>query len=393
MTERTIPGHVELTRPPFWKRYEGQILLIFFSVLFVSLLIAYFYHAPWGYYGTIEAPRFADPWMARTETILTGGLLYRDVFTTTPPLTNLMLIPPSLIPLYVTELNPWATLSYMFYFSLFNLFCAYVLLKMGETRKAGFKAAVLFLLNPLTFGNTVLRRQDESILVFFFAVALFYILQQQHIKGMVAIGVATLVKLSGAILVPVAFLHNRNWRYLIIPGAVFFAVLAPFLTLAGKDAVFWDFNTGGAQHPFQYRGVSLARLWNDGFGVEIPLALMSTVLVVGVGIVALIVLWKRFGILEDVAILTTAVFIFSPKLHTGYFSILVMVLAPLIKDRWSVVLYMLFGVLAMTADFYKWPIENFQSAFWQMIIAFVFLILLIVRLANVALQKKDKLPS
>ena len=43
----------------------------------------------------------------------------------------------------------------MIYFSLFNLFGAYVLLYVGETKKEGFTAAVVFLLNPLTFGNTV----------------------------------------------------------------------------------------------------------------------------------------------------------------------------------------------------------------------------------------------
>ncbi|MCP5095621.1 MAG: DUF2029 domain-containing protein [Chloroflexi bacterium] len=365
-----------------------QIFLIYLAVLIVSLLIAYFYHAPREYYGTIEAPRFADPWMARTETILNGGLLYRDVFTTTPPLTNLLLIPPSLVPIYVTELNPWATLSYMLYFSLFNLFGAYVLLKMGENRRDGFIAAVLFLVNPLTFGNTVLRRQDESILVFFVAVALFYVVKRKHIKGMVAIGVAALVKLSGAMVVPIAFLHSRDWRYLVIPGLVFFAGLSPFLILAGSDAIFWDFGTEHGQHPFQYHGVSLGRLYRDGFGTEIPLLVTSTLFVVVAGVVGLYVMWKRFGVLEDMAILASTVFIFSPKLHTGYFSILVMVLASLIKDRWSAALYMLFGVMAMTADFYKWPIENFQSAFWQMIIAFIFLVTLLYRVTKTSLQQK-----
>ena len=75
------------------RRYEIRLFGVFLLLLVVYLLIAYFIHAPRGYYGTIEQPRFADPWIARTETILSGGLLYRDVFTTTPPLTNIIAHP------------------------------------------------------------------------------------------------------------------------------------------------------------------------------------------------------------------------------------------------------------------------------------------------------------
>ena len=115
-----------------WKNNSIRLVAIFLASIIIYLLIARYYHAPQGYYGTTDQPRFADPWIARSETILNGGLLYRDVFTTTPPLTNLLLIPPSLIPIYFGNINPWATLSYMLWFSLFNLFAALV----GATSKA-----------------------------------------------------------------------------------------------------------------------------------------------------------------------------------------------------------------------------------------------------------------
>lgn len=357
------------------KRYEYRILGLFLVLLIIYLFIAYFIHAPRGYYGSIEQPRFADPWIARTETILNGGLLYRDVFTTTPPLTNLLLIPPSLAPIYLGNVNPWATLSYMIYFSLFNLLGAYVLLYMGETKKEGFTAAVLFLLNPLTFGNTVLRRQDESIIVFFIGLALFFILKRKHMKAAVAIGISLLVKLSGGILIPIAFLHSWNWRYLVIPILVFLIVLAPFLILAGQDAIFWNVNTAGGQHPFQYRGVSLFNLWNE-FHEEsqhVPLALAASLLFIGVGGAAAVVVWKRPGVLEEIALLVTAAFIFSPKVHTGYFSILALTMAPLLKNWRAKVLYLLVGGLAIVADFYKWPIINYQIAFNLMVVTLLML--------------------
>ena len=183
------------------QRYETKLFLLFVFLLLIYLAIAYFIHWPAGYYGSIEQPRFADPWIARTETILSGGLLYRDVFTTTPPLTNFLLIPPAYLAGKLGHVNPWATLSFMLYFSLFNYFGALVLLYMGETRREGFWTAVFFLLNPLTFGNTILRRQDESVVVFFIGVALLLFLKRKHLSAAVSMGSMGLTRMATLTLV------------------------------------------------------------------------------------------------------------------------------------------------------------------------------------------------
>lgn len=366
----------------FWQRYEVRLTAIFLASLLVYLLIAAYYHAPQGYYGTVDAPRFADPWIARSETILNGGLLYRDVFTTTPPLTNLLLIVPSLVPIYLGNINPWATLSYMLWFSLFNLLAALVLLHMGQTEAEGYKAAVLFLLNPLTFGNTILRRQDESVVVFFIALALWLLLRHQHTRSAIAIGVAMLVKLTGAIVLPIAILHTRKWQYFILPALVFFLVMSPFLLMAGRDAVVWDVSQRDAEHPFQFDGVSLGALWNKYHDEtsQVPLTIPSLLFVVGVGVAAAYIAWRRIGILEDMTIMIAVVLTLSPKLHTGYFSMLALTMAPLVTKYRLQPIYFLFGGLAVVADFYKWPIENFQLAFIFMIIVLALLLVAVIRL-------------
>ena len=376
------------------QHYAIYIVGLFLILLLAYLLIANFFHAPRGYYGTIDQPRFADPWIARSETILNGGLLYRDVFTSTPPLTNLLLLPPSLIPILVGMVNPWATLSFMVYFSLFNLFTALVLLNTFPSKKAGFWAAVLFLLNPLTFGNSVLRRQDESILVFFVALSLFFILKNQHARASIAIGASLLVKLTGGLLIPVAFLNKRDWRYIVIPPMVFFIGLLPFLILAGRDAIFWDFTTSGAQHPFQFKGVSLMTLWNamNVGSRQISILPVAFLMIVGVLGAAAIIARSRFGIVEDMIILTTAVFLFSPKLHTGYFSVLVLLMAMLIKDWRLAILYFLFGALALVADFYKWPIIDYQAAFWLMVGVLILMVILTIGL-HLQSQREDKITN
>jgi hypothetical protein len=365
-----------------WKRYDVRLLALFFVSLIVYLLIAYYFHAPRGYYGTMDAPRFADPWIARSETILNGGLLYRDVFTTTPPLTNFLLIPPSLIPIYFGNVNPWSTLSYMIWFSLFNLLAAFVLLRMGETKEAGFRAAVFFLLNPLTFGNTVLRRQDESVIVFFIAIALWLLLQREHTRSAIAVGAALLVKLTGAVVLPIAVLHTRKWQYFILPALVFFLGMAPFLWAAGRDAVIWDVNQRDAEHPFQFDGVSLGALWNKYHdeASQLPLTIPSILFVGGVAAAAAYIAWRRIGILEDMTIMIAVVLILSPKLHTGYFSMLALTMAPLLAKYRLQPIYFLFGGLAVVADFYKWPIENFPVAFGLMVVTLALLLVAVVRL-------------
>ncbi|MCB8924837.1 MAG: DUF2029 domain-containing protein [Ardenticatenaceae bacterium] len=369
------------------------MFLLFVFLLLIYLAIAYFIHWPAGYYGSLEQPRFADPWIARTETILSGGLLYRDVFTTTPPLTNFLLIPPAYLAGKLGHVNPWATLSFMLYFSLFNYFGALVLLYMGETRREGFLTAVFFLLNPLTFGNTILRRQDESVVVFFIGVALLLFLKRKHLSAAVSMGLAVLVKLTGGIVLPIAFLHSRKWHYLVIPAVVFFTAVSPFLILAGRAAMFWDFSQQEGEHPFQFGGVSLVALWNQFHegtqlvGLEMP----SILFVLGVGAVLLFIAWKRIGVVEDLTILIAVILLLTPKLHTGYFSMLAFSMAPLLKKYRLFWIYYLFGGLAIIADYYKWPIENFPIAFYLMVAVVVLLIIAVIKIIWQGLRQERPL--
>ena len=383
----------------FLRRYEFQIVIIFIVSLFAYLTVAWFYHAQHGYYGTMEIPRFADPWLVRGETILSGKMLYRDVFTTTPPLTNYLLLPPVIVSGLFSNLNPWATMSFMVYFSLFNLFSALLLLYMPDNRRDGFYAAVVFLLNPLTFGNTILRRQDESVIVFFIALSLFFYLKKRHWSAAVSVGMGMMVKLTGAIMWLVVMIESIKfpddkislkkrplilWRYFIIPPLVSAIMLAPFLATAGRDAMFWDTSKGGTEHPFQYRGVSVTALWNHFHELpqQIPLQWSSYVFVIGVGLTVLLIAWKRYGITIDFAILVAMILLLSPKLHTGYFSLLIMPLALLVKPYKLLPLYFLLGIVAMIADFYKWPIENYPVAFGLMVMTMVLLLVIVIRLTR-----------
>lgn len=351
------------------RTYELRILGVFLLALAVYLGLAWTVLEPLGYYGTIEQPRFADPWIARAETILGGGMLYRDVFTTTPPLMNFLLIPPVVFSGLFAHQNPWATMSFMVYFSLFNLLSAYVLLYMADNKEEGYKGALAFLLNPLTFGNAVLRRQDEAVLTFFFALALLCFVHNRHLRSGVVMGLSLLIKMTGGMMIPVAFLNTWDWRYLIIPFVVFGLVFMPFYLGAGESAIYWNPSQEHAEHPFQLGGVGLSALWvrGHGGGGENVLNVNSLVFIVGVCLVLCLIAFKPQGMVSDLALLVTVVLLLSPKLHCGYFSILVLVMTPLVARYHLTVPYFAFSTLALVADIYKWPVENFRLAFWLMV--------------------------
>ncbi|MBN1877965.1 MAG: DUF2029 domain-containing protein [Anaerolineae bacterium] len=359
--------------------YLWRIVAVFSVSLLVYLGFAYWVLAPMGYYGTREEPRFSDPWIKRGEIILSGGSLYEDGKTRTPPLTNYLLVPPVAFSKLFGHQNPWATLSFMLYFSLFNLLTAFVLFFTPEKAEEGYRYALYFLLNPLTFGNSVWRRQDESILVFAFALALLFAVRQKHKLSSMVVGISLLIKLSGGMIIPVTFFNTRNWQYLVIPFVVFGLVFAPFFLNVGEAAVFWDVREKHNEHPFQYGGISLGRLWQRMVDNDLItlLWIYSISFILGVGAVLGLIFWKPKGLYEDFALLVSVVLLLSPKSHCGYFLILIMALVPILQRYRLQILYFVLPSTALLADMFNFPIRNYPVAFALMIVVLAMLVLLI----------------
>jgi hypothetical protein len=247
---------------------------------------------------------------------------------------------------------------------------------------AGWRAAAFFLLNPLTLGNAVLRRQDEAILVFFLGLSLFFLLKQRPVQAAFSMGLTLLVKLWGLILLPIAFLHTRDWKLLVIPVLVFAIVFAPFLVTAGQSALIWNPGTFNAEHPFQLDGISLGALWVrwQGTGQEVILPFMIILLGVGVCITGALVLWKRVGVLEDLSILLSVILLLAPKLHAGYFALLAFTLSPLLRRYRLAAPYFLIGALVIILDYYKYPIRNYPVSIALLGVVSILLITVIVSL-------------
>jgi hypothetical protein len=371
------------------RKYGLRIVGIFLLLLAVYLAVAWFGLEPLGYYGTAEEPRFADPWIPRAETILGGGLLYRDVYTTTPPLVNYLLVPPAVAASLFGHRNPWATVSFQVYFSLFNLLAALALLRFERDPVDGYRHARYFLLNPMTFGNSVLRRQDEAILVFFLALVLLFFVHARHWRAAITLGLSLLVKVSGALVLPVAFLRTRDWKYVVVPPVLFALVFAPFVLVAGESASIWDLTRRDTQHPFYFAGISLWALWarwNEGRPL-LDLTAQSVIMVLGVSAALVLIALKPRGLFEDLTLLTTTALLLSPKLHCGYFCILVLFMAPLVHRYRMGVFYLLFGLIALVTDIVKWPLEDWANAF--RLIAVVYAVLIAAMAWLLRLARRD----
>ena len=75
--------------------------------------------------------------------------------------------------------------------------------------------------------------------------------------------------------------------------------------------------------------------------------------------------------MEDMTLLTAVVLMLAPNLHNGYLLILVLMMTPLVKKYRMQGFYFSFALLALIADMYKWPIENFSIAFGLMLTTFI----------------------
>ncbi len=104
------------------------------------------------------------------------------------------------------------------------------------------------------------------------------------------------------------------------------------------------------------------------------LNIYSAALLLGTIIVLALIVWRPCGLLEDLTLLTTTVLLLSPKLHCGYFSLLVLMLAPLLRKYRAEALYFISSLLILVADILKFPIRDYRASFGLLIAGSLMLI-------------------
>ncbi|HOO04576.1 MAG TPA: glycosyltransferase 87 family protein [Methanomassiliicoccales archaeon] len=325
---------------------------------------------------------------ARAQTILDGGLLYRDVHTETPPVINYLLVPPQLLG---GAEHDWV---WSIYFSLFAFLLAalmYLGLRPFDEDKA-YLAGLLVLLSPYTIVESG-TGEDESIVAFVFMLSVVLMqLRKKHLAS-ASIGVGVWTKMFPILLFPVHFLQQRNWRDRILSVAIVGAATAlialPFAVLCWNDFSFFlnFYFLGEEGRPTG--GHSIWHfLWMGGWAVPstVQLALLG-------GAMAVAYLYphhKGMPVWQSVTVMLMAFFIFYPKVHGGYWIMLVAMLSVwAVQDR-KVLLrtFLAFVPMILATMFARGevkapPVEFYGSWFLGFLLALLGLLLFVdaVRLA------------
>jgi len=288
----------------FWAVVFGS--LIAFDVLFFRSYVS----ANWAPVEDINYYRY------RTQGLLDGQWLYRDIPCESPPLIVYFMIP--------AQLAGGGYLAYQVWFSFFSLLSALVLywgLRWRDDYKA-FLVALLFLIVPIGTLETTLGIQDETIGVFLFLTAVILAVLNRTRLSAMAVGVGAWTKLVNALFYPVLFIKTRSWKergiQLLIIGAVSLAVSLPYLIVCPTQFLafpkYYFFGTG--DNP-----AGGASIWDflSMAGVNIPSYVFLGV-IIGAYVAALVVVWRKDLTLLQGTLLVSVVFlVFYSRIAVAYY--------------------------------------------------------------------------
>ncbi|HUT27283.1 MAG TPA: glycosyltransferase 87 family protein [Methanomassiliicoccales archaeon] len=286
-----------------------------------------------------------DVYRERAQTILDGNLLYRDVHTETPPFINYLLVVPQLLG---GAEHDWV---WSIYFSLFAFLLAsliYLSLRQYDELKA-YLAGGVVLLSPFTLVESG-TGEDESIVAFIFILAVVLMLLQRRNQASVAIGVGIWTKMFPVLLFPVHFLQQRNWKdrfqTIIIALLVTGIIALPFVLLCWEDfSYFLNFYfLGDGGRPTG--GSSFWHFLNMG-GWGIPSVVQLALLGVAMAFAYLYPYHMRMSVWQSVIIVMMVFFIFYPKVHMGYWIMMVALLSIWAAQNWKIWARLFFAYLPM----------------------------------------------
>jgi len=326
-----------------------KVLLIIFVSLTVHTTLA-------AYSTTIDysAHKVDDYrlYMARTSTILHGGILYRDVYTEPPPgIVYILLIP---------AIFGNTPVSYMTFFTFLNTLTALILFYI--TKRGGEEDALLlsllFLTNPVVFLTATTAHQDEAVVGFIFIVGLYLILRGRYRLASLETSFGFWTKMWTAFLIPYIILRKESLLrerlvYVAVMAAVTAAMTLPYLYFCPKEFTFFLRYYFLTVHGRESGGITL---WHflDFMNLKPPSLFFYGTLATG-EIYFLYQYWRdKMVMWRSLAAAVLWFFIFYPKIHYGYYIILLLALLPYApKIKGSVISFYLIGVLGIL-----------QTGFW-----------------------------
>lgn len=278
--------------------------------------------------GAVHHPDL-ELYQARAQTIIDGGLLYRDTGTETPPIINYMLVPAQLMG---GDQYEWVWGLYFSLFAGITAIMLYLSLRRWNEVKA-FQVGVATVITPFLLIESV-ALEDEAIVAFIFFGAVLLMLYNYKSPAALAIGVGIWTKMFSVLLLPIEFLRWRNWRdralLLLIVAVVTVIAIGYFALACYDDFVFFlEFYTMGVSGR-ESGGVSMwhfLRVAGYGLPKEVELVLVLVSLLIAY----LFCYKRRLGVWQSVTLVVLVFLVVYPKMHNGYY-----VLPCILLSAWAV---------------------------------------------------------
>ncbi len=330
----------------------------------------------------------------RAQAILDGKLLYRDLpGVESPPLINYILVPPQVLG---GAEHDWVWAAYFSFFAFLMSALIYLALRRYDDVGA-FLAGAVVLVSPYTIIESG-TGEDESIAATFFILAVILMFMKRREASTAAIGLGIWVKMFSILLFPVHFLQQSNWKDRAMTVGVLAlitaVVIAPFAILAWEDFINFPSYYFLAQSTPPNGGSSIWQFLRMG-GVSLPSVLQLGILGVAMAAAYLYPYYKKMPAWQSSIVMLLTFFTFYPKVHGGYWIMLVALLSVwaandrriFLRITLSFVPFILATALA-EGDGTAAPIEFYGSWFVGFLLALLGL-LMFVDAARIAFGKRS----
>ena len=307
-----------------WSRFEFRLAFFCFLV-HIPFIIFDALFLPADFSKGFRATDY-DVWIDRTDTILDGGVLYRD--TTSPcrslPLASYFLLPPAVF-------GRGHITAFEIYFSLINVITAVMiyktLLNRGETFARN--SAIFYAFNPLVIITSTVRVQDECIVALIFILISFFMMHGKYYIAATILGLGIMTKPIIALLFPLLIFAKGDVREKIFRGVISIGVtlliFSPFLYFA-REEVFEVFR-GYSKYA---EGTGLLALLSDTHGYSLPITPFTILFIIAYFATCYFVIEKKFSHWFAITTILCVFFISFTKIHASYYLYFILFASPFI---------------------------------------------------------------
>ena len=266
-----------------------------------------------------------DIYRNRTAAILHGEIPYKDFSMESPPIIDYMMVPAQLV-----GGENW---QYALYFSLFSILTGiaiYAFLRSYDD-KAAFIAGLAFIMMPYAFVESTFGVQDEAISTFMFLLPLFIFVVGRLKTAALVDTIGFWTKFFNGVIFPVLLIKAPTRKDALkifgITALITSAVAIPFLIIAPDKFLSFPSYYFLQDKNAQTGGMSMWHFWDLG-GFTLPGTIGIIMALVAILGASYYVYRKKdtTTVWEGCTIVLFAFFLFYPKIHLGYYLMLIAML-------------------------------------------------------------------